>query len=53
VRKVAALIGVYVGSRVTTGVTVKDVAKAALDTPPITRKAEQLASAPVAGENRP
>jgi len=40
VRQSAAILGVEVQSRVTSGVTVADVAKAALVTPPITGKVE-------------
>ena len=39
-RKVCSIVGVYVQNRVTSGVTVTDVAKAALDTQPITGKAK-------------
>ena len=39
-RKACSIIGVYVQNRVTSGVTVTDVAKAALETPPITAKAQ-------------
>lgn len=35
VRKVCAVLGAYVPSRIAPGVTVHDVAKAALETPPI------------------
>ncbi len=40
VRKVCALIGVYVSSRVTSGLTVNDVTAAAAKTPPIDEKAK-------------
>lgn len=40
VRTLASVLGVYVSSRVSRGVTVNDVAAAALTTPPIDRKAE-------------
>jgi len=40
VRQSAAILGVEVQSRLTSGVTVTDVAKAALVTPPITQKVE-------------
>jgi hypothetical protein len=40
VRQSAAILGVEVANRVTSGVTVTDVAKAALLTPPITDKVE-------------
>lgn len=40
VRQSAAILGVEVASRVTSGVTVQDVAKASLDTQPITAKVE-------------
>lgn len=45
VRKICGFIGLYVQSRVTEGVTVNDVAKAALLTPPITEKAKEVAEA--------
>jgi len=40
VRKIAAVIGVYVPSRVTSGVSVTDVAQAALGAPPIPQNLE-------------
>lgn len=40
VRKVCALIGLYVSSRVTSGVSVNDVTDAALKTPVIERRVE-------------
>lgn len=46
VRQSAAILGVEVASRVTTGVTVADVAKASLQVPPIPEKlAEDEAAA--------
>ncbi len=43
-RKICAIIGVYVSSRVTSGVTVEDVATAAASTPPIEAKAKKEAA---------
>ncbi len=43
VRKVCSIIGVYIPSRVSPGVTVNDVAAAALKTPPIPQKVEAAA----------
>lgn len=43
-RKVCSIVGVYVSSRVTSGVTVNDVASAAATTPPIDTKAQAQAS---------
>lgn len=40
VRQVCSVIGAYVSSRVTSGVTIEDVAKAAAATPPIPAKIE-------------
>lgn len=40
VRQLTAIVAVEVSPRLTSGVTVKDVAKAALATPPITDKVE-------------
>lgn len=40
VRRVCAVIGVYIPSRISPGVSVNDVARAALDTPPIPGKVE-------------
>jgi hypothetical protein len=37
-RKVCAIVGAYVPTRITSGVTVNDVAKAAWETPPIPGK---------------
>jgi hypothetical protein len=48
VRKVASIVGVYVSSRVTSGVTVNDVAKAALETPPIPQRVAADTDQPVA-----
>jgi hypothetical protein len=47
VRKVCAVIGIYIPSRVTSGVSVTDVAQAALKTPPIPQQvdADQAADA--------
>lgn len=39
-RKVCTIIGVYVSSRVSPGVTVNDVAKAAIETPAISEKVD-------------
>ena len=38
-RSICALIGLHVASRIAPGMTINDVAKAALETPPITEKA--------------
>lgn len=45
VRKIAAVIGLYVPSRITSGVTVTDAATAAYNTPPIGSKADAIAAA--------
>lgn len=52
VRQSAAILGVEVASRVTSGVTVQDVAKASLDTQPITGKVEATTDTTIAADPR-
>jgi hypothetical protein len=52
VRRVASIIGAYVPTRIAPGVTVNDVAKAALDTPPIPQKVEADQTADTGLETR-
>lgn len=47
IRNLTAIIAVEVSPRITSGVTVKDVAKQALLTPPITEKVERATGEPV------
>jgi hypothetical protein len=41
-RQICSIIGLYVSSRVSSGVSVNDVAAAALKTPPIPEKVEEV-----------
>jgi len=45
-RKVCAVVGLHTTDRVTAGVSIKDVAKAALDTSPIPEKVAEAAEMP-------
>ena len=53
VRQSAKILGVEVSSRVTSGVTVADVAKASLETRPITDKVEAATGAVVDAPKEP
>jgi hypothetical protein len=44
-KQICSIVGAHVSNRIAPGVTQADVAKAALDTPPIDEKAEAIAEA--------
>jgi len=51
VRKIAAIIGTEVPSKLTSGVTVADAAKAAITTPPIKQKVEEATGVALADDD--